>query len=148
VIVFRVIGGILLAVIAVKQWWAARDNPPDAVRRAGIVLLAVAVLSPAMLPWYPSWGMVLLAAAAWTTARLQWVVFGSIMLVIVYNPNGEDALYNVPYLFFWGLVAVVAAVSLAHPDPFKLAAGARSRARAVVTPVEPPAPAGVEQRAG
>ena len=51
----------LLLVIAVRQWWAARDGGPDAVRRAGIVLLAVAVLSPATLPWYVSWGMALLA---------------------------------------------------------------------------------------
>lgn len=150
VIVFRVIGGIVLGVIAVKQWWAARDNPPDAIRRAGIVLLAVAALSPAMLPWYPSWGMVLLAAAAWTTHRLQYVVFGSIMLVIVYNPNGEDALYNWPYLFFWGLIALLAAVSLTHRDPLRLAAGARtpSTVPAVVAPAEQPATAGAEQRAG
>ena len=44
--VARIIGGIVLLVIAVRQWWAARDGGPDAIRRAGIVLLAVAVLSP------------------------------------------------------------------------------------------------------
>ena len=84
--------------IAVRQWWAARDGGPDAVRRAGIVLLAVAVLSPAMLPWYLSWGMALVAGAPWSRRALSWLVFVSLMLVIAYYPNGEDALYNWPYL--------------------------------------------------
>ena len=66
----------------------------------GIILgLAVAVLSPAMLPWYVSWGMALYAAAAWTRPKLVFAAFVSLFLVIVYYPSGEDALYNFPYLF-------------------------------------------------
>ena len=90
----------------------------------GIVLLAVAVLSPATLPWYVSWGMALLAMVAWSPRGLAWVVFCSLMLVIVYYPNGEDALYNWPYLAGCALVAALAAVSLLRPDPLRLAFGA------------------------
>jgi alpha-1,6-mannosyltransferase len=125
--VARIIGAALLVWIAGRQWWAARDGGPDAVHRAGIVLLAVAVLSPATLPWYVSWGMALLAMVAWSPRGLAWIVFASVMLVIVYYPNGEDALYNWLYLAVCALVAGLAAVSLLRPDPLRLAAGARAR---------------------
>jgi alpha-1,6-mannosyltransferase len=125
--VARIIGAALLLWIAARQWWAARDGGPDAVRRAGIVLLAVAVLSPATLPWYVSWGMALLAMVAWSPRGLAWIVFASVMLVIVYYPNGEDALYNWPYLAACALLAALASVSLLRPDPLRLAAGARAR---------------------
>jgi alpha-1,6-mannosyltransferase len=137
--VARVLGGILLVYIAVRQWWAARDGGPDAVRRAGVVLLATAVLSPAMLPWYVSWGMALLAAAAWSVRALQFTVFLSVMLTICYYSNGEDALYNPPYLIAWALVGLLAAVSLVRPDPLRLSAGAWERARRPFP--EPPVPA-------
>jgi alpha-1,6-mannosyltransferase len=142
--VTRVLGGILLVYIAVQQWLAARDGGPDAVRRAGIVLLATAVLSPAMLPWYVSWGMALLAATAWTVRGLQITVFLSVMLTVSYYSHGEDALYNFPYLAWWALVAVLAAVSLVRPDPLRLAAGARQRTRqpSPVAPVPATSPAG------
>ncbi len=141
--VARILGAALLLWIAGRQWWAAREGGPDAVRRAGVVLLAVAVLSPATLPWYVSWGMALVAAAAWSTAKLSCTVFLSLMLVIVYYPSGEDALYNFPYLFACGLLALLAAVSLVYPDPLRL------RGRAGRRPVteSPPVP-GVERRAG
>ena len=133
-----------------RQWWAARDGGPDAVRRAGVVLLAVAVLSPATLPWYVSWGMALVAAAPWTRPKLVVAVFVSLMLVIVYYPSGEDALYNFPYLFGCGLLALLAAVSLVHPDPLHLRARPRrspTRTRcgrpdpAPAAPVPSPGPA-------
>jgi alpha-1,6-mannosyltransferase len=139
--VTRVLGAILLVNIAVRQWWAARDGGPDAVHRAGIVLLATAVLSPAMLPWYVSWGMALVAAAAWTVRGLQFTVFLSVMLTICYYSNGEDALYNLPYLVGWALVAGLAAVSLVQPDPLRLAAGARQRRRSPSSSAEVPVPA-------
>jgi alpha-1,6-mannosyltransferase len=159
--VARGIGIAVLLVLAAKQWWAARDGGPDAVRRAGIVLFAVAVLSPATLPWYVSWGMALLAMTAWTPRGLQYMVFGSLMLIVVYYPNGEDGLYNWAYLAGCALLAALAAVSLLREDPLKLRAGARSR-KAAPAAAEPepgespssaptaPAPpaAGVEQRAG
>jgi alpha-1,6-mannosyltransferase len=43
--------------------------------------------------------------------------------VIVYYPSGEDALYNFPYLFGCGLVALLAAISLVYPDPLHLGRG-------------------------
>ncbi|WP_103384014.1 polyprenol phosphomannose-dependent alpha 1,6 mannosyltransferase MptB [Pseudonocardia dioxanivorans] len=116
----RIVGGLLLLWIGVKQWLAARDGGPDALRRAGIVLLAVAVLSPATLPWYLSWGIALLAMTAWTPKALSWLVFVSLWLVIVYYPNGEAALYNWGYLAGCALVCGLAAWSLLHPDPLRL----------------------------
>ncbi|MFC5993390.1 polyprenol phosphomannose-dependent alpha 1,6 mannosyltransferase MptB [Pseudonocardia hispaniensis] len=116
----RIIGAAALLYIAVRQWWAARDGGPDAIRRAGIVLFAVAVLSPATLPWYVSWGMALLAMAAWTPRALTWLVFGSLWLVIVYYPNGEAALYNWAYLAVCAVLCGLAAYSLHHPDPLRL----------------------------
>ncbi|WP_250557616.1 polyprenol phosphomannose-dependent alpha 1,6 mannosyltransferase MptB, partial [Pseudonocardia lacus] len=122
----RIVGGALLLWIICRLWWKARDDQPLAVHRAGTALLLVAVLSPATLPWYLSWGMALLAMVAWSRRGLTAMVFVSLMLIIVYYPNGEDALYNWPYLLGCALVAALAAVSLHRPDPLRLAAGARS----------------------
>ncbi|WP_246632516.1 polyprenol phosphomannose-dependent alpha 1,6 mannosyltransferase MptB [Pseudonocardia nigra] len=151
--VTRVIGAAVLLWIAVREWWAARDGGPDAVRRAGVILFAVALLSPAMLPWYVSWGMALLAAAAWTARGMAWAVFFSLMLVVAYYPNGEDALYNWPFIAGCALVWALAAVSLLRPDPLRL--GARPRpadAPAAPEPVPagpaaPPSPAASSSRA-
>jgi alpha-1,6-mannosyltransferase len=103
-----------------RLWWASRDGGPEAVRNAGIVLLAAAVLGPAMLPWYPTWGMALLAMVAWTARGLASVVFFSVMLLLVFYPNGEAAVHNVPYLLVGGLLAALAAASLLRPDPLRL----------------------------
>jgi alpha-1,6-mannosyltransferase len=147
--VARVIGAALLLWIICRQWWAAREGGPDAVRRAGIALLAAAVLSPATLPWYLSWGMALRAGAPWSRAKLAVTVFLSVMLVIVYYPSGEDALYNFPYLFGCGLVALLAAVSLLVPDPLRLGRRpAPEPAGVSETPAAPVSVAGVERRAG
>jgi alpha-1,6-mannosyltransferase len=167
----RAIGIVLFLVLAVRQWLAARDaGGPDIVRRAGVVLLLVALLSPAMLPWYVSWGVTLLAATALSLRWLQVVAFVSPMLVITFYPAGEDALYNPLYLLFCAAFALVAAVSLNRRDPLRLAAGARAvptpsavvaefpaasqagePAIAPAVTVEEPtgaAPAGVKQHAG
>ena len=149
--VARVLGAALLLWIAYRQWWASRDGGPDAIRRAGLVLLAVAVLSPATLPWYVSWGMALLAAAPWTRPKLVFTVFLSLMLVIVYYPSGEDALYNFPYLFGCGLMAVLAAISLVLPDPLRLGGRRPPAAPAAPDPAaapDLPAVAGAEPRSG
>ncbi|OJY50103.1 MULTISPECIES: polyprenol phosphomannose-dependent alpha 1,6 mannosyltransferase MptB [unclassified Pseudonocardia] len=127
--IFRGIGIAVLLALAGRQWWAARDGGPDAVRRAGIVLFAVSVLSPATLPWYVSWGMALLAMTPWTARGLQYMVFASVMLIVVYYPNGEDGLYNWGYLAACAAVAALAAVSLLREDPLRLRPGARSTTR-------------------
>lgn len=118
--VMRIIGGAALLYLLCRLWWASRAGGPDAVRRAGIVLLAAAVLGPAMLPWYPTWGMALLAMVAWSARGLSLVVFGSLMLMLVFYPNGEAAVYNVPYLVVGGLLSALAATSLLRPDPLRL----------------------------
>ncbi len=152
--IFRGIGIAVLLVVAGRQWWAARDGGPDAVRRAGVVLLAVAVLSPAMLPWYLSWGMALLAAAAWSIRGLQYMIVVSLMLIVVYYPNGEDGLYNWGYLAVCAALAVLAAVSLVRVDPLRLGAHRTTEGTpAAVVPPDAPAEPSVEttvaeQRAG
>lgn len=140
----RIIGAALLVWIAVKQWLAARDGGPDALRRAGIVLLAVAVLSPATLPWYLSWGIAFLAMAPWSRKHLSWLVAGSLWLVIVYYPNGEDALYNWGYLAVCALGCLLAAWSLHRPDPLGL--NRRKPVAVAEDAGEPVAAAGAGQR--
>ena len=68
------------------------------------------------------------SAGAWRCSRrprgrrraLSWLVFFSLMLVIVYYPNGEDALYNWPYLAACAALSALAAVSLQRVDPLHL----------------------------
>ncbi len=135
--IFRVIGALVLLTIAVREWWASRDGEPETVLRCGLVLFLVAILSPATLPWYVSWGAVLLAMGPWTLRGLRYLVVVSLMLVVVYYPNGEDALYNWGYLAVCLALAVLAAVSLGRPDPLRLAKGARRRAVPEPAPPEP-----------
>ncbi len=116
----RIIGATVLVVIAVRQWWAARDGGPDALRRAGVVLLAVALLSPTTLPWYLSWGIALLAMVDWPERALQLMVFLSLFLLVVYYPDGEAALYDLLVLGVGIALAALAAVSLRRPDPLGL----------------------------
>jgi alpha-1,6-mannosyltransferase len=118
--VTRALGVIIFLVIAVKQWLAARAGGPDAVRRAGLVLVIFVVLSPAVLPWYFTWGMALLAATAWTARGMAYAIFGSIFLIIAAFPSGEVSLYAFGYLIIVMAGAAVAAVSLRSPDPLRL----------------------------
>jgi alpha-1,6-mannosyltransferase len=116
----RVIGGILLAVILFKQWWRARDGGPDAVKRAAIALLAVAILSPATLPWYLTWGFMLAAALPWKRRQLAVQVTLAVFLVLTYTPAGDDLLYNWLFIALAAGVSVLAGVSLLRPDPLNL----------------------------
>jgi alpha-1,6-mannosyltransferase len=120
--VTRVIGILVFFYIAVKQWLAAREGGPDAVRRAGLVLLLFALLSPATLPWYYAWGMVLLAATPWTAKQMKIVIFASVFLMVSAFPSGEVALYAWGYLALMMVGAAVAASSLTSSDPLRLRA--------------------------
>lgn len=120
--VTRIIGILVFFAIAYKQWMASRAGGPDAVRRAGLVLVLFALLSPATLPWYYAWGTVLLAATAWSAHRMQMVIFFSIFLMVSAFPSGEVALYAWGYLLLMLICAAVAARSLTSPDPLQLRA--------------------------
>src|SRR5438067_13532234 len=81
-----------------RPGWSARDSGPDAVRRAAIALFAVAMLSPATLPWYLTWGFVLAASLPWERRRLALLVGFCVFLVLTYGPDGETMLYNWPFM--------------------------------------------------
>jgi alpha-1,6-mannosyltransferase len=118
--VARGLGAVLLVFIAWRQWRAAEDGGADAVRRAAITMLAVALLSPATLPWYFSWPLVLGAGLAWTRSGLVAAAFFSCVLLLVTFPNGDTALYSGMYLVMTAAVSALAAISLTRPDPLQL----------------------------
>jgi alpha-1,6-mannosyltransferase len=120
VLVFRVIGGLLLATVLVRQWWLSRDGGGDAVRRMSMVLLLTAVLAPATLPWYLTWGFVIAAALPWSPRRLPFVVGTAVFLVLTYSPAGEDLLYNWPFMICALAVSILAGKSLLRPDPLNV----------------------------
>lgn len=119
----RAIAGLVMVIFLARQWWLARDGGPEAVRRAAIALFAVAVLSPATLPWYLTWGFVLAAGLKWERRQLAVVVGFAVFLVLTYSPSGHDLLYN--WLFMAGAigVSVLAGISLLRPDPLRLFGG-------------------------
>ncbi|GLZ34269.1 hypothetical protein Lesp02_64560 [Lentzea sp. NBRC 105346] len=118
--VARALGSILLLFIAWRQWRAAREGGPNAIRCAAITMLAVALLSPATLPWYFSWPLALAAGLTWTTKGQVTVVLASVFLLLVTFPNGDTALYSWGFLTLALAVSVLAARSLVKPDPFGL----------------------------
>jgi alpha-1,6-mannosyltransferase len=110
----------VIIIILARQWWLARDGGPDAVRRAAIALFAVAVLSPATLPWYLTWAFVLAAGLKWERRQLAGLVSFAVFLVLTYSPSGHDLLYD--WLFMAGAigVSVLAGFALLRPDPLRL----------------------------
>jgi len=120
VLVARVLGGLLLATVLVRQWWLAKTGGADAIRRMTLVLLLTALLSPATLPWYLTWGFVIAAALPWPSRRLPVVAATAVFLVLTYSPNGEDLLYNWPFMIGAALVSVLAGIALLRPDPLNL----------------------------
>jgi alpha-1,6-mannosyltransferase len=113
-------GSLLLLYIAWRQWRAAENGGPTAIRHAALTMLAVALLSPATLPWYFSWPLVLGAGLAWTLTGLRAAVFFSCLLLLVTYPNGDTALYSWPYLLLVIAISALATVSLTRPDPLDL----------------------------
>ncbi|MEU4520110.1 polyprenol phosphomannose-dependent alpha 1,6 mannosyltransferase MptB [Amycolatopsis sp. NPDC024027] len=117
VTVARAAGMLLLIAIGARQWWLARDGGTEAVYRAGISLLAVAILMPPTLPWYLTWGFVLLSAFKWQPRHLALVVAVSVFVTLVYYPTGEQALYDWWFIAGVILASLYAAASLLRPDP-------------------------------
>ena len=119
----RAIAGLVMLIFLARQWWLARDGGPEAVRRAAIALFAVAVLSPATLPWYLTWGFVLAAGLKWERRQLAVLVGFAVFLVLTYSPSGHDLLYN--WWFMAGAigVSVLSGVALLKVDPLRLFGG-------------------------
>jgi alpha-1,6-mannosyltransferase len=105
VTVTRLLGLAVLVVLVLRQWWLARDGGPDAVRRAAIALLLVAVLSATMLPWYLTWALALGAALPWKPRWLAVAAGVSVFMVAPYSASGEQLLYE------WPLMAAAIALS-------------------------------------
>ncbi|PPK71447.1 polyprenol phosphomannose-dependent alpha 1,6 mannosyltransferase MptB [Actinokineospora auranticolor] len=116
----RVIGGLAFFVIAARQWWLSRHGGSDAVRRMAFILFALAVLSPATLPWYVTWGFVIGAALPWQRRQLAILVSAGVFLVLTYSPAGEDLLYNWPFIACAIAGSVLAGISLLRVDPLGL----------------------------
>lgn len=116
----RMLGALALAVILARQWWQAREGGPEAVRRAAIALFATAVLSPTTLPWYLTWAVALAAALPWSRRVLTYVVGASVLLVLAYYPDGEQAMYNWPLVAGGAGAAALASLSLVRFDPLNL----------------------------
>ncbi|GAA2340176.1 polyprenol phosphomannose-dependent alpha 1,6 mannosyltransferase MptB [Saccharopolyspora halophila] len=116
----RLLGSLLLVGILIWNWWQARDGGSEAVRRAAIVLCCGALLSPVLLPWYLSWGLAMGAAFAWTSRGLSYVVGGSIVVILAYYPDGEQAMYNTPFMAVVVAAALLGAASLERFDPLGL----------------------------
>lgn len=120
IVVCRLLGsGVFLAILA-RQWWLAREGGPAAIRRAALVLLWAALLAPATLPWYLTWGLVLSAAFPWPRRSLAWAVAGSTWLVLCTYSTGEDAFSAWPYQLGMVIAALVAGSALLRRDPLGL----------------------------
>ncbi|MGH3794462.1 MAG: polyprenol phosphomannose-dependent alpha 1,6 mannosyltransferase MptB [Pseudonocardiaceae bacterium] len=122
--VFRVLGAGVFLIILGRQWWLARDGGPAAPRRAAIALLWSALLAPATLPWYLTWGLVLGAALAWRPRGLAMVVTASTWLVLCTYPTGESGLTSWLYQAATIAVSLLAGASLLRHDPLHLRATA------------------------
>ncbi|WP_229680304.1 polyprenol phosphomannose-dependent alpha 1,6 mannosyltransferase MptB [Saccharopolyspora thermophila] len=135
----RTLGSVLLVFIVAWNWWQARSGGVEAVRRAAIVLCCGALLSPVLLPWYLSWGLALACALPWTPRALSYVVGVSIALVLAYSPDGEQAMYNWPFVAVSIGAALLGALSLLRFDPLGLSQhlGRLSRTHATPREVQP-----------
>ncbi len=122
--VARAAGAVLCAGVAVLVWIRSRPRgrpawwspwPPPrttsgdvvaAVRGAAVVFAAVALLSPAVLPWYWTWPLVLVAVLPPARTVVVVATALSTWLALVFQPAGDTALYLWPQV----IAAVVAAV--------------------------------------
>ncbi|MBK0868516.1 polyprenol phosphomannose-dependent alpha 1,6 mannosyltransferase MptB [Saccharopolyspora sp. HNM0986] len=116
----RTLGSLVLAALLARLWWRARDGGTNAVRCAALALLAAAALSPVVLPWYLTWGLALGCALPWSPRALSYVVGASVALVLAYYPDGEQAMYNLPFVAVGVGAALLAALSLQRFDPLGL----------------------------
>ena len=118
----RDLGDVLLAVIVLRQWWKARHGGSEAVRRAGFALLAVAILSPPTLPWYLTWGLAILSTSPWRNRWLAASAGVAVLILLVYYPDGEEAMGNLLHMVIVILLAILTTASMLWPDPLRLRA--------------------------
>ena len=116
----RFLGDVLLVVIVARQWWKARNGGSEAVRRAGFALLAVAILSPPTLPWYLTWGLAILSASPWRNRWLAASAGIAVLILLVYYPDGEEAMGSLPHMVVVILLALLTMASMLWPDPLRL----------------------------
>ncbi|RJQ78674.1 hypothetical protein D5S17_12805 [Pseudonocardiaceae bacterium YIM PH 21723] len=116
----RSIGYLVLGAVMIWQWWLARVGGVESVKRAGMVLLAVAALSPTTFPWYFTWSLVLAAGFAWSTTALLCSTFMTVLLMLVTYPTGNSALYDWGFMATAAIAAMLAAFSVLQEDPLGL----------------------------
>ena len=94
--------------------------PRDGLARsAGTALLAVAVLSPVLFPFYLLWGLAPLAAAGLRWTRVLVLTFSAVLAAALLPGGREllDAAVNLGPWWAGGLVAGVVVLSLPAPKP-------------------------------
>lgn len=116
---------VALVLVLIATWWRARHSEREAVMGIIVVFVAIVLLSPAALPWYYSWPLALAAAFALSTTTLMWLVGICTWLMLVFNPDGSNGLYNFWHVALATAAAVVAAISLRTVDPLHLRSAKR-----------------------
>lgn len=123
---------VVLAWVLVAQVRAGRAGGPDAIRRAGVVLLLGAVLAPVVYPWYAAWGAGIVAAGWWSRRGLSVLVGATVLLLAAVRLDGEQVVASlgttdaasVAYLAVAAVAAVLAAAWLWAPDATRSARAA------------------------
>jgi alpha-1,6-mannosyltransferase len=116
-----------LAATLVWTWWRFRRTEREAAAGIVITLVAIVLLSPAALPWYYSWPLAIGAGFALSLTTLQVLVGLCTWLMLVFEPDGNPAMYKFWHVAAAVFAAVVAALSLRYVDPLRL----RARPKAV-----------------
>ncbi|MBI0383025.1 DUF2029 domain-containing protein, partial [Streptomyces albiflaviniger] len=110
--------GLLATAVAIGAAWL-RPPRPRPVYALGLSLIAVAVLGPAIRPWYVLWGLFVIAAAGPGGTVRKAVVAGSGVLALAVLPNGfaPDS-RQLTYAVCGGALAVCALWCVRHTPGF------------------------------
>jgi hypothetical protein len=120
--VFRGVFGALTILLVLELLRRAR--PGNAVRYAGVALIALALGGPAAWPWYFVWGLALLAATP-TARAVGWSVVIIVAGAFVVKPSGILAvpLESAPWVIGVYVCAAIAAWYTLRPNGRRPAAG-------------------------
>ncbi|HEY2041958.1 MAG TPA: polyprenol phosphomannose-dependent alpha 1,6 mannosyltransferase MptB [Jatrophihabitans sp.] len=102
---FRQTGSAVSATLLAVFWF--RSVRGGAVQMLALALTTVVLLSPAVQPWYFTWGLTVAALFLMTPRQLSWIAAGSVALTLLIRPMGaglELAPY-VPAVLIAGLVS-------------------------------------------